>query len=359
MGYIRYPAYYEQFRCTASACTDNCCIGWEIDIDDDTLARYQHTDGAFSTRLHDSIALPSNEEETAHFILDQNERCPFLNKNNLCDIYTTLGEQNLCQICTDHPRFYDWFPNGKECGIGLCCESAAEQILSPDTDFTFREQSDGEAIPANFDETERAEIQIANLLFFMRDELFDILHTDFPSYDDKIDALYSAAADMQEHCYGMFFPDIQTEPFADASWSHAFWTASYLKPLLSFFSSLEINDAAWKQLLVRLSDRLPDILNHRKDFLTDYRDHLYEYDHLLHYFIYRHFMKARNDGAVLDRVVLALISTGMIQMLDILSWLEHGSLSHAQQINICKLYAKEIEYSETNTEEVSLYPLPC
>ena len=38
MGYLRRPSYYRQFRCIGSDCTDNCCIGWEIDIDPETLA---------------------------------------------------------------------------------------------------------------------------------------------------------------------------------------------------------------------------------------------------------------------------------------------------------------------------------
>ena len=29
-----YPDYYPEFRCSASACKHNCCIGWEIDIDE-------------------------------------------------------------------------------------------------------------------------------------------------------------------------------------------------------------------------------------------------------------------------------------------------------------------------------------
>lgn len=29
-----YPKYYKDFKCTAESCSDNCCIGWEIDIDE-------------------------------------------------------------------------------------------------------------------------------------------------------------------------------------------------------------------------------------------------------------------------------------------------------------------------------------
>lgn len=41
MGYIRRPAYYKAFRCIGSDCTENCCIGWEINVDEDSLAYYE------------------------------------------------------------------------------------------------------------------------------------------------------------------------------------------------------------------------------------------------------------------------------------------------------------------------------
>ena len=34
---LRVPDYYETFRCIAGECKDSCCIGWEIDIDEDNL----------------------------------------------------------------------------------------------------------------------------------------------------------------------------------------------------------------------------------------------------------------------------------------------------------------------------------
>ena len=53
MGYIRRPAYYKAFRCIGSDCTENCCIGWEIDVDEDTLAYYKSI-GSLRTRRPES-----------------------------------------------------------------------------------------------------------------------------------------------------------------------------------------------------------------------------------------------------------------------------------------------------------------
>ena len=78
-----YPNYYPQFQCTAGACRHSCCIGWEIDIDEASAARYAALPGAFGDRLRQQIDW---ESDPPHFILGEKERSPFLNADTLCDM---------------------------------------------------------------------------------------------------------------------------------------------------------------------------------------------------------------------------------------------------------------------------------
>ena len=138
------PDYYEKFKCIAEKCKNSCCIGWEIDIDPETLDFYFNILGEWRKRFKKSISL---EGETPHFITDEKGRCPFLNENGLCDIIAELGEDDLCQICYDHPRFYNCFSAREEMGLGLCCEAAADLILGNQNKFSLNvlEENDGEA----------------------------------------------------------------------------------------------------------------------------------------------------------------------------------------------------------------------
>lgn len=120
------PGYYKKFKCIANKCRHNCCIGWEIDIDPETLEFYKAKPDILS-----KISLDS----TPHFVLGEQERCPFLNQDNLCELILKHGEQSLCQICRDHPRFRSFFDMRTEIGIGLTCEAAARLIL--DNDFVL------------------------------------------------------------------------------------------------------------------------------------------------------------------------------------------------------------------------------
>ena len=133
MGIKRVPTYFNEFACIGGACEDNCCIGWEVDIDDESLEVYNSVGGEFGDRLRRYM----NDENS--FTL-KNNRCPFLNDKNLCDIFINLGEDRLCDICREHPRFYNWFGDYTEVGLGLCCEEAERLLFSDSKPLTFVEE---------------------------------------------------------------------------------------------------------------------------------------------------------------------------------------------------------------------------
>ena len=120
---IKVPDYFNSFKCIADKCKDSCCIGWEIVIDDDSMAKYK----ALSCEIGREIS-----EKTKHgcFPLDEDGRCAFLDGNGLCRIISSLGDGYLCDICREHPRYYGVGSDGIEGGIGLGCEEAARIVLS-------------------------------------------------------------------------------------------------------------------------------------------------------------------------------------------------------------------------------------
>lgn len=131
----------------------------------------------------------------------------------------------------------------------------------------------------------------------MRDRLFAIIKPETPaSFDEKLDRLHLACCEMQNEYDDLLFPvegdaeyaDEEDEPFR---WSAMFWSEACLKALTERLMSLEINKDDWRGLLADVHARIPELLARRADFLAAYADRLYEYDELLEYFVYRHFMK--------------------------------------------------------------------
>ena len=143
---VRVPRYYLDFKCIADQCSHSCCVGWEIDVDERTLARYR----ALPPESGDAITASIEEnEDGAHFRLCADERCPHLNEKGLCRIICALGEEYLCDICREHPRFYNEVGGVWECGLGCACEEAARLILSAENydEFVSVDADDGEFAP--------------------------------------------------------------------------------------------------------------------------------------------------------------------------------------------------------------------
>ncbi len=216
------PYYYKDFKCLKDKCEHNCCIGWEIDIDEETLNFY---------KTKEDIIKNISIDVTAHFIL-KDDRCPFLNQSGLCNIIINHGEDKLCQICKDHPRFINEFDTRTEIGLGLACEGAAKLIL--DNDFSL-------SLLTMDDENEFKNIEEAQFLK-ERDQIFQ---SDFDSLTQ-------------------FLPHIKTSR------------------LTEFLFSLERLDNGWDEYLSNLKNNIKNISE------TQISDKA-KAKRLLDYFIFRYY----------------------------------------------------------------------
>lgn len=132
------PDFYDNFSCIASACRHSCCRGWEIDIDPDTAGYYEEFPGDFGDEIRRNIFY---DEEGCHFKLIE-ENCPFLDKDGLCRMIKTQGEDVLCDICALHPRFYFDLSHQEFEGLGLCCEAVCSLLLSSRDTLLFINDED-------------------------------------------------------------------------------------------------------------------------------------------------------------------------------------------------------------------------
>lgn len=286
------PDYYDAFQCTAGACRHTCCRGWEIDVDESTLAYYRAVPGALGERLRRAVAV--DDDGTARFRLREDESCPFLNEKNLCDLIPALGEEHLCQICTDHPRFRNFFSERTEFGLGLCCEEAARLILTRMEKTRFIETGEGSLQPQ---EEEIVHLR-AKLIAQMQDRTLPIRA--------RFDAVLAQA-------YGAL-PELTNGAWADVLFG------------------MERLDRGWEARLSAL----------RRGGAPLAPDPVAE-EQLCVYFLYRHLAGAVYDGDLAGRAAFAVLSCKLIR--DIWS-AEGGGMEN--WLDIARAYSAEIEYSEEN-----------
>lgn len=337
------PTFYSAFQCTASACSDNCCIGWEIDIDPLTYQYYRSVISPFAKKLNENIS----SEKPPHFLLGQDERCPFLNQKNLCEIFIHLGEEHLCEICTQHPRFHEWFGDYKESGLGLCCEEAARLLLSDSEPLSFvtmttEEQPDD----ADFD----AEL-LAFLLSF-REQLFGVLQDRTQPLAKRMKQVLVLSAQAQDKIDAGELMGEVSDKDSSIEEDFAEEASAILMETLDFLQTLDPIDEGWSKRLCELSESLFNILSQREHFYRLLSGRLYELEHLCVYFLYRYLLKAVWDGDLLSRVKFSVFSTLMIFLLGMQTFLQKGGFSLQDQIFNAKTYSKEIEYSDENQEAV-------
>ena len=333
---LKDPEYYQEFKRIANKCKDTCCKGWEIDIDNKTFEYYLNVKGDFSKKIKCNIS----QDEPHHFIFNKDGKCPFLNNSNLCDIFVNLGEEHLCQICALHPRYFEWFKDLKESGIGLCCEEAARIILSQNKPFKTYE------IDIPFEDCDNYDENIFSILEALREDIIKYLSNNSIPLNIRIynilknTKIIQNNIDIKSFSYDFEFIDFKCDNIKND-----------LKPLLNFFLKLEYLDRDFKKSLENGISHY-DILNQNSEQVKDFTKANPEVNTYLEniaiYFVWRYFLKGVFDYDIWSKINLMVVSLIIIKFLFICKWLENDTLSFDDCIIIAKKYSQEIEYSDDN-----------
>jgi len=288
MKYVR-PDFFDKFVCKADKCEHSCCKGWEIDIDEDTLELFESIDNDIGEEIRANIV----RGEQASFRLTDDESCPFLREDGLCRLILTLGEDALCDICAEHPRFYNELSDRTETGVGLCCEEAVRLLLEGSGRLGFLTEDDGEAETPDGAET---------ALLQKREELFELIFS-----EPTLNIAFEKACAL---C-GLRMPEGKISAWAEA------------------FSKLERLDESWGIKLGTLEGSeltVPDALE--TDSIALKR--------LAAYLLYRHFVRYGEKTVLFAAVSAALISA-MVSA--------GGELA-----DTVRQFSSEIEYSDENID---------
>lgn len=284
------PKYYKNFKCIADKCEHSCCIGWEIDIDNSTLEKYKKLKNGYGALIIDSICM----DDTPHFKLAECDRCPHLDGQGLCKIISSVGEDYLCDICREHPRFYN-YTNVAEVGIGMSCREAARIILSSPDYVTMEHigEVDAQAEGELFDARD------------LRGKIYEILQDRSCGYSQRLDQIYR---------------EYLIDAGDDSTW-------------LEKLDFLEYLDAAHKDLFMNYSKEL------RPDGCDEYLERF------LAYMIYRHCTEAFDTDDFGFRLDFCLFCERLLASL-----ICTKPAKTAEDVAIlASIISEEIEYCDDNT----------
>ena len=364
---FRVPGYYKQFTCIADRCIDNCCFGgWQIDIDKETIDYYDTVQGDFGDRLKKYV-----DKEAGCFNLN-NGQCPFLLKNNLCEIYKELGPEHMGLVCTQFPRFTEYYGNIKETGIGMACEEAARIILNDSTPFILEETDiDEEEIWGEYDSS------LGQSLFILRDKIMSMLDDTSLSLSDKLCVILDKCDYLQnlinnnnydeirKFCSVIdLIKDIKANSLKQDTSTSIITSNDNSKPdnrvikainmkIWWAYLDLEPLNSQWQELSSNAYDYLYE--NNDEVCCPPYDNYLLEIylTRLTKYYVYRYMLKASFDHNLTGKA--QLIVSNLIILKDIFIFRKGKDSNQDDKkilMDIIHIFSRETEYSEDNISDL-------
>ena len=311
---IYVPSYFKNFKCIADKCPDTCCAGWEVNLDESSAEYYRTVGGITGEKLKRHLAYDSDGDPV--FTLTDDNRCPFLDRNNLCELYISLGEKSLCPTCTLFPRFYDDFGDFREMGLGLGCPEAARIILGSGKPVTLEEYGETES------SSEEPDTELLSFLLRARSRIFEIADDESLAFKEKISEILDYAEKIQSEL-------TEVEPVS---------VRSDFSRCTDILSEMEYIDNERKVHFTTLTDEGFD-----KSIYISYST---DFEKLLKYYIYRYFLKSVCDYDVLTKVKYGIFACAVIGR----SYAVKKNPDFEERVKIMYGYSKETEYSDVNLD---------
>lgn len=354
---LRVPDFYPKFHCIAGKCTDTCCVGWEIDVDESSLARYKFIAAQGSNQRRQTFArkVLDNIEE-GHFKLKPGDRCPFLKDDGLCEMICELGsngtdldEKGECvlgEICREHPRFVEVYGDIMEKGVGLCCEEAVRLLLTSNAGkdsavSACHSRLDRESSILHFVESEVNEEpdempedveEARDAIFEERERVYQILADQSMPFNQRLLEMLDYAVETS----GMNDETIPSKESLDEVLSDQAIKQTWIEILGEGESYGPAWDSAYERI-IRKGWQQPQSLFSDEDGTR-----------IIAYMIFRYYAKSLFDGDSLTKVQFAIYFWIMLKHFgeELAADSPAGAADLIRKINAVKLLSKQTEYSE-------------
>ena len=309
---VRYPRYYETFRCIASDCTDSCCKEWEVLVDEAAAARYQVMEGPLGEDLRRYLY---QDEEGDHYLRITDGRCPMWRQDGLCRIQAEQGHDMLCQTCREFPRLRHDYGDFVELGLELSCPEAARLMFAEESQWVETEIPGGEA-----PEYDPADME---MLLRTREKMLEILADPRYSVQETLALALLYGYRAQDGLDGA--EEVEFDPEEELAFGRSVAKRSDVAALTEYYLSLEILTEEWAHRL----------RSARKEPQWDERLRI-----LARCSVERYWLQAISDYDLVGRVKMMVSSCLLVAHLD-------GAF-----VPTVQLYSKEIDNNGENVDAI-------
>lgn len=319
-----YPSYFEKFRCIADKCPDSCCKGWDVVVDDETNNFYKTVAGEFGEKLKRLTEIDSDGDR---IFVSQNERCPFWNSDELCDIYINLGEGYLCKTCREFPRITQDYTAFSEHLLSFACPEAARLILATDNAYDDFTNYDSDFSDCGYS------AELMRFLLNAREKLKAIFTDKSLPFSGRLNVAVQFCERVQNAIDDF---DYNADIAVEKGYTTYIINKKSSSEIFNAHKEFDIMTDEWREILCKASE-------HAGEQIPERFDDLFERTAL--YYIYRYFLTAVDSMDVMctaKRIHCAYVVIG-------------GALltGEYEPEKLFCLYSKEVEHSYENADYFS------
>lgn len=319
-----YPSYFEKFRCIADKCPDSCCKGWDVVVDDETNNFYKTVAGEFGEKLKRLTEIDSDGDR---IFVSQNERCPFWNSDELCDIYINLGEGYLCKTCREFPRITQDYTAFSEHLLSFACPEAARLILATDNAYDDFTNYDSDFSDCGYS------AELMRFLLNAREKLKAIFTDKSLPFSGRLNVAVQFCERVQNAIDDF---DYNADIAVEKGYTTYIINKKSSSEIFNAHKEFDIMTDEWREILCKASE-------HAGEQIPERFDDLFERTAL--YYIYRYFLTAVDSMDVMctaKRIHCAYVVIGGALLTD----------EYEAEKLFC-LYSKEVEHSYENADYFS------
>ena len=364
------PFYYNDFKCIADKCIDNCChMQWQITIDEKTYKKYRKLKGTWGKKINNNITRirKNNSYLNCGKIKLKECGCSLLDEEGFCSIHAQLGEGYLSNTCKMYPRNIAKYNNIYERNLLMSCPEVARYLIKHKGDFYFNmdeeELSDLDKdyiINKNYNEN------LYNLLWDARSLTMEIIQFKEIDIWKRIVFVKSLCDKVQVVINKNNYENYQTLLNNFRNEMVNFDTINSLDKItivpnikMSFTQAilqLRNNCGIKNKKYLNLIDEYNELVEKKNTFTlmieieNEFNEILSKYnnviENLLVYLIYKYFMRALYTKNLHREVNNVLISYAVIKMLLLARWYKNNKkLEEEDFMEIFYLFSREIEHS--------------
>jgi lysine-N-methylase len=333
-------------------------------IDDASMEKYRRQNHTLGEKLFNGVDWKKG-------CFKQNDgRCAFLNKTNLCDIYTDAGPSMLCKTCREYPRHTEEYQGVRELSLSMSCEEAVKLILGLKEPVRFlTKEDDREETYPEFD------FPLFTKLMVAREEIFSLLQNRSREIPLRVAMILGLGHDLQRRIRaGKLYQTEDlinryrqsgTEEFFRMK-KQEYWVScreryEIMENWFTLFNKLEVLSQEWPvyigELKTLLFEQGPDHYGKTREKFHEYLDVEPErkrewnqwLEQLLVYFIYTYFCGAVYDEQPYVKVKMSVICTILIEELAQAIYIQNGSsLTFLEFVRLVHRFSREMEHSDLN-----------